>query len=273
MLKIFALILNYNRPQDTVSCAKALKKTDLGNELKIVIIDNGKKSKESYFTKHLGSSLVYLKSPRNLGFAAGNNQGIRYALAHAATHLLIINPDTLVPKNFFTPLLSTLKLGKHLGLVAPAIIEGDQTSYSLGVDFNQQLASPSIKQVSSLPDKPLPFDALTFACVLIKAEVIERVGELDERYFMYLEDVDYCLMAARAGYELYLDPRVVIKHAASTSFNNPVDKLPLSFRSHLQFIRKWYRFPKIILPLLYQLYLYPKLYLLWSLQRLRAALS
>ncbi len=229
------------------------------------MIDNGKKDLKQYFAKQLSGG-IYLRSSGNLGFAAGNNIGIRYALNHGATHILIINPDVTVPRNFLLPLLQTFKDSPRSGLVAPAHTEG-QGIYGLGGSINWQWGTFEHENVVVLPIKSRPYDFLTFACVLIKREVLEKVGLLDERYFMYLEDVDYCVSASRAGFNLLLDPSVAVTHRTSSSFADPRAKIRLSLRSCLLFIHKWYRFPHTILPTLHALYFYPYTYLLWTLKR------
>lgn len=262
MSKVFCLILNYNRPGDTVACARSLHASRLPNGTEIVVIDNDAKNLKEYFRKELASA-IYLKSPSNLGFAAGNNVGIRYALEHGATHILIINPDVTVPRNFLLPLLQNFK--GSIGIVAPAHTEG-QGIYGLGGTIDWKWGTFEHENVAKLPAKSRLYDFLTFACVLIKKEVLEKVGLLDERYFMYLEDVDYCVTTKRAGFNILLNPSVVVTHRTSSSFADPRSKIRLSLRSCLLFIHKWYRLPQNILPVLHALYFYPYTYLLWTLK-------
>jgi hypothetical protein len=266
MSKVFCLILNYNRPQDTIKCAESLLKSDLPAGTGIIIIDNGPMNRKKYFSTHVPTA-IYLKSPGNIGFSAANNLGIKYALSHAATHILIINPDVTVPRRFLSGLLDTFKVTpRRVGLVAPAHTEG-RGNYGLGGTMDWRWCTFPHENVIQLPKSPRRYDLLTFACVLIKREVFETVGLLDERYFLYLEDVDYCVSAAKAGFLLYLNPSVVINHQTSSSFTDPRAKIWYSLRSCLIFIRKWYSFPHNILPILHTLHFYPSLYVLWTLKR------
>jgi hypothetical protein len=260
MSKVFCLILNYNRQEDTVKAVESLISSKLPLGTEIIIIDNGRENLRKFFA-HSVPSAIYLKSPGNIGFAAGNNQGIKYALTHSATHILIMNPDVTVPRDFLLPLI---KLDKDL--VAPAHTEGNG-SYGLGGTVDWKWCSFPHENVSSLPQTLKRYDLLTFACVLIKRKVFEVAGLLDERYFLYLEDVDYCISAARAGFTLYLDSSVVVRHQTSSSFDDPRAKIKFSFNSSFIFIKKWYKFPWNILPLLHTLYFYPTLYILWTLKK------
>ncbi len=127
------------------------------------------------------------------------------------------------------------------------------------------MAVPKHLNLPTLP-KPVarPGQFVTFACVLVRAEVFKKVGLLDDGFFMYLEDVDYCLRARQAGYKIFLQPAVIVHHATSSSFKRATDKLPISFTSQIRFINKWLPFPKNIVALVYALLFYPYLYLLWT---------
>lgn len=268
MAKVCCLILNYNRRADTLACAHALLASRLPVATELIIIDNGEKNLGAYFRKELPGA-TYLKSPGNVGFAAGNNLGIRHALKHNATHILIINPDVTAPHNFLLPLLQTFKDSPRSGLVAPAHTE-EQGSYGLGGTIDWKWATFEHENLAKLPKQPRSYNFLTFACVLIKKEVFEKIGLLDERYFMYLEDVDYCVSASRASFDLILNPSVVVVHKTSSSFADPRSKIRLSLRSCLLFIHKWYRFPRNLLPLIHALYFYPYTYFHWTLKRWKA---
>lgn len=271
-IKIFCLILNYQSPTDTVAAATSLRASDAPANTQIVIIDNGPKNRAQYFRSRV-PGCVYLKSPGNIGFAAGNNQGIKYALSRGASHILIINPDVVVPKTFFKPLLSSFRQHPRSGLVAPAHQEPGSNSYGLGGWVNWTYCSFPHDNVSKLPTRDRAYDLLTFACVLIKSDVFNKVGLMDERYFLYLEDVDYCVSAKKAGYSLYLNPSVCVTHRTSSSFSDPRGKIRFSYNSSFIFIRKWYRFPYNLLPLLHTITFYPYTYLLWTLKMYKSRLK
>lgn len=236
----------------------------MGNEIDYLIVDNSSDNISAP-----GTTLI--KSPKNLGFAGGNNLGIKKALALGAQYILIINPDVRVEKNFFRPLLSHFK-DSHIGIVAPAIIhkQKNKTVYGLEGKVDWSLAKPTHRNLPSLKNtKPIKSEFVTFACVIISAATFRHVGFLDERYFMYFEDVDYCLTAGKKGIGCVLDPSVIVSHRTSGSFKHPTGKLGISFRSHLKFILKWLKFPQNIRPVFYVLTLYPYLYLLWTYHSLK----
>lgn len=274
--KIYCLVLNYNHHLDTEICVNSLLSSDVPKNTKIIIIDNSPTTKSAKYLQDKFPKITIIKNKQNLGFAGGNNIGIKMAIANKATHVLIINPDVIVGKKIFVRLLQDFDKYPRLGLVAPAIkhYQGTQQFYGLAGHLDWSTTKATHTNLRTLPQTTkLRFgDFVTFACVLIKSEVFRETGLLDERYFMYLEDVDYCLMAGQKGLTSAVDMSVVVNHNTSSSFSKPTDKLKISFFSQLKFITKWCQFPTNIQPYLYALGFYPYLYLLWSAKYYRSRL-
>ncbi len=243
-------------------------KSDAPIGTKYLIIDNSPDNLSvNYFRKVLPKIKV-IRNTGNFGFAKGNNTGIHYAMKQGAGYVLIINPDVTVGKRFLKPLLSSLSQDKKAMIIAPAIRhqQKGETFFGLQGKVDWKTGKATHLNIRRLPKNKRAKGAefVTFACALIKTEVFRKVGLLDERYFMYLEDVDYCLAAKRAGFKILLDSRVVVDHLTSSSFRKPTDKLLISFRSQITFINKWLKFPKNVVPIVYTLFFYPYLFLLWT---------
>ncbi|HSV95144.1 MAG TPA: glycosyltransferase family 2 protein [Spirochaetia bacterium] len=264
--KVAAVILNYKHLDDTLSCLSALKKADQGKDVVYYVVDNSPTKETAKVFKTSYPKVVYISSPTNPGFAGGNNLAIRQILEKNFTHVLIINPDVTVGKRFFTPLLKHFEDNK-VAIVAPAISHTQKNIKMFGLEgkVNWDLAKPEHRNIKHLRSKkPINCEFVTFACVLISTDNFRKVGLLDEGYFMYLEDVDYCLTTKKDGYKIILDPSVLISHETSSSFKHPTQKLKISFKSHLRFIHKWLSPLKRIRPLIYIFLLYPYLYFLWT---------
>ncbi|HAS69076.1 MAG: putative glycosyltransferase [Candidatus Collierbacteria bacterium GW2011_GWA2_42_17] len=264
--RITAIILNYKHQRDTTECISSIQKTDIGSEVSIIIVDNSPTKTNQRTFKKLFPKADYIASPSNLGFAGGNNIGINKALATGTDYVLIVNPDVVLPHDFFVPLLKHFE-NKKTGIVAPAIFHKQKNDMYFGLDgkVDWSLAKPkhqNIKKITST--KPIKSEFVTFACVLISKETFQKVGLLDEGYFMYFEDVDYCLSAKKKNVDIILDPKVIIEHRTSSSFYKPTGKLLISFKSHLRFMTKWLPLSKRIKPFFHALALYPYLYLLWT---------
>lgn len=229
------------------------------------LVDNSpERSTEKKF-KELFPRIHYLSCPGNPGFAAGNNRAIKSALKDGSRYILIINPDVTVGHDFFVPLIKHFDDHK-VGIVAPVIChtQKGQKVYGLEGKVDWHLAKPEHRNMSVISSKPILSEFVTFACVLISADTFRKAGLLDEGYFMYFEDVDYCLTAGKTGKKIILDPSVSVSHRTSSSFKRPTQKLLISFRSHLRFISKWLPPSRRIIPYLYTFTLYPYLFLLWT---------
>jgi GT2 family glycosyltransferase len=264
--KITAIILNYKHERDTAKCISSIQKSDLGNGIEIMIVDNSPSEKNRSHFKKLFPKSDYIASPSNLGFAGGNNIGIKKTLSVGADYILIVNPDVILPRDFFIPLLKHFD-NKKVGIVAPSIIHKQKgmSYYGLEGKVDWSIAKPEHRNIRKLLSiMPINSEFVTFACVLISIETFRKVGLLDDRYFMYFEDVDYCLSARKKGVDIILDPTVLIEHNTSSSFSKPTGKLLISYKSHLRFINKWLPLFQRIKPLIYAHALYPYLYVLWT---------
>lgn len=274
--KIFCLILNYRHFQDTAKCLVSLIKSDTPKGVNYLILDNSPDNLSVQYFKKKFPKIKVIKNPSNFGFAGGNNIGVSYALKQRATHILIINPDVFVGKSFLKILVADLNQNKKAGIIAPIIRHQQKgvTFFGMQGSIDWKTGKASHTNLRQLPKNKGVIGAnfVTFACVLIRADVFRKVGLLDERYFMYLEDVDYCLQTKRLGFEILLDQKVIVDHNTSSSFKKPTDKLLISFGSQITFIKKWLSFPRNIFPLIYTLFFYPYLFILWTYHYYRDAL-
>lgn len=266
MAKSMAVILlNYNHQDDTIKCIHALQKCKWGIDLKYFIVDNSPGTTKVQKFKKIKANILYYPQTKNNGFAKGINTGLKIALKAGSDYFLIINPDVLVGSDF--PLL--LKNFKHdnVGIVAPAIrhIQNKKTMYGLDGYVDWKYAKATHYNTSNLKTKSI-IDAefVTFACVILSRNTIKKVGFIDERYFMYCEDVDYCLSAKQKKLKILLDSSIVVDHRTSSSFSRPTQKLPISFVSQIKFINKWLPFSKSFVPYIYHIFGYMYLYLLWT---------
>ena len=131
--KITAVILNYKNLTDTLNCLRSIKETDLGKKISYLVVDNSPIPKNKKILAEKFPETEYLASPKNLGFAGGNNLGIKKALLDGADFVLIVNPDVLVPRIFFKTLIKNFK-DKDVGIVAPAIAHKQKGRLMYGLE-------------------------------------------------------------------------------------------------------------------------------------------
>lgn len=259
------ILLNYKHLDDSLACLKSLKSCHFPQVLKIYFVDNSPDHTDTKILFKKYPDVVYLPQNQNLGFAKSINIGLKQAKKEGSQYFLIINPDVTVDKNF-PKLLKHFQDDKTL-LVAPAIkhTQNSKTVFGLDGTVDWKTAKATHKNLRTIKTKSLiNSQFVTFACVFLNRKTLEKVGYLDERYFMYCEDVDYCLQTKKSGGKIILDPSVVVSHETSSSFAKPTHKLPISYVSQIKFINKWLPPIKRVYPILYHSFLYFYLYLLWS---------
>lgn len=236
MPKVFVIVLNFNGKEDTRDCLDSLKSliADRGS-VEIVVVDNGSTdgSVEAIKKQILGSKFpVHLiENQENLGFAGGNNVGIKFALEKGADFVLILNNDTFVDPNLVGQLLRVAGPDKKAGVLGPKIY------FASGFEYHQGRYKPSdlgkviwyaggktdwenilfshrgVDEVDQGQyDQVEETGFVTGCAMLVKKEVFEKIGFFEERYFAYLEDVDFCERAKKAGFKLVYAPSAFLWH-------------------------------------------------------------
>lgn len=233
--KISIIILNWNGWQDTLECLESLAKITYPN-YKIIVVDNGsideslKKLKvKSEKLKAEGKDLKIIENKENLGFAGGNNVGIKQAIKNGADYVLLLNNDTIVDPFFLDKLVKAGEKDRNIGIVGSKIFfysdpnrvwfAGGKINWlkTKGSHLGLNEKENTDKQDSGQAAKILPMDYITGCAMLIKKETIEKIGGLSEDYFLYYEDADYCLRAQKAGWQCVLAPKSRIWHKISRS--------------------------------------------------------
>jgi hypothetical protein len=214
--KVFIIILNWNNWSDTLECLKSFQNNDYPN-YQVVIIDNGSDEKP---TPPSDPQVKLIYNQENLGFAGGNNVGIRYALEKGADYVLLLNNDTIVSQDFLSKLVKVAESDKKFGLLGPKIYFADepQKIWFAGGEVNWLYNKGVMRGYDEIDkgqyDLPQIQETgyITGCCLLIKKEAIEKIGLMPEDYFLYYEDTDWSLKAQRAGYDCIFVPAARIWH-------------------------------------------------------------
>jgi GT2 family glycosyltransferase len=227
------VILNYNTREHLRACLESLVaegSTSLsGGPLltEVLVVDNASSdgSAEMVAADFPGVSLI--RSPHNGGFANGNNQALERSRGAA---ILLLNPDTLMPPGGIGRMLDCLTAHPEAGIVGPRLLRPDG---SMHLACRRSFPTPAtafyrISGASRLfprsprfgrynltfidPSLAIEVDSVCGACMLVKRAVVDRIGALDERFFMYAEDLDWCLRAREAGWTVRYEPGVIVQH-------------------------------------------------------------
>ena len=228
MPKVFIIILNFNGWVDTRECLASLAKIDYPN-FEVILIDNGSKDAYQLPLTDYRYKIKAIYNEKNFGFAGGNNQGIRLALSEGADYILLLNNDTVVEPDFLTKLVEAGKNNPEYGILGPVIYEHnnkDRIQFAGGkINWNRTKGEHIVINNKKLAvDNIINTDYITGCCLLIKREVIEKISQIREDYFLYYEDTDWNMRAQRVGYKCGVVPSAKIYHkgsASSTEFSYP----------------------------------------------------
>jgi GT2 family glycosyltransferase len=190
----------------------------------------------------------------NRRFAGGMNAGIRHALACGAELLLLMNNDTVVDRDFLGPMVDRLRSDPATGMVVPKIYYHDPPDLiwfagSVISFWTGTMRHIGIREVDTgQHDTPGPTAYATGCCILTSRELVERIGILDETYYMYSEDADWSMRARRAGYRIMYEPRAKIWHKLSVSAGGHTSwyKMKNKFMGNFRFFARyasWYQWP------------------------------
>jgi hypothetical protein len=185
------------------------------------VVDNASPNDNPDIIKQQYPEIMLIKSDKNLGFAGGNNLGVK---ASKGDYLLFINNDTIVPENFIEPLVDTLENDKNIGIVSPKIkFHWDDrliqyAGYTPMNHWTIRNNSIGYKQVDNGSfDVAGETASIHGAAMMVPKSVVEKVGMMTEIYFLYYEEHDWAAQIKKAGYKLYYQPKTYILHKESLS--------------------------------------------------------
>jgi N-acetylglucosaminyl-diphospho-decaprenol L-rhamnosyltransferase len=227
--RIAISIINYRTGPLTIACAQSVL-DDIGAiSAAVVIVDNASGDRSDteiadwIATLPTGTPVRLVRSPTNTGFSGGHNQGIA---AVQADYYLLLNSDAVLRLGFMNEILEVAKAKSTAGLIAPVIEtdDGDQqvSQFRFHNPWSELVRAAGAgpitrafgKHVVALdpPVDPSSVEWASFACILLNGQMASDLGPMDEGYFLYYEDAEYCLRAKRAGWKVALAPKAVAVH-------------------------------------------------------------
>ena len=221
--QVHAVITNWNRADETIGCIESLLASHYPN-LHICVVDNGSTDGSVTLIQERLPQVQVVVNSENLGFAAGSNRGIAYALEHGADYVLLLNNDTTVAPSMLSTLVEVAETDHRIGIVGPVIYYADRPAdvWFAGMRFHHGLYV--IRKGLRLRPPLSPIEEVDFisGCgMLVRREVWEHVGLFDPRFFMYYEDLDMCVRTQEAGYWIVCATQAFMWHALSTSTGGP----------------------------------------------------
>ena len=198
--KVFIVILNYNGKEVIKKCLTSVFKLDYP-DFEVVIIDNNSTDGSFEIAKSTFSKASFIKNEENLGFSAGNNLGIRFAIERMAQYVLVLNNDTEVEKDFLKKLVEEGEKNKLVGILSPVIFNGNTKEVWFSGGKVDWLRMKSQHETGIKKEESYETEYITGCAMLIKAEVFKKIGLFDENFFLYWEDADFSVRAKRDGFK------------------------------------------------------------------------
>ncbi|MFZ2199316.1 MAG: glycosyltransferase [Microgenomates group bacterium] len=257
-MKIAVIILHYGKLETTKHCLAELSKK-IGDH-QLILINNTQDDITSLSKIIAGTKIIH--NAKNLGFAAGVNQGISLALKDKSiTHFFLMNNDLSISFGSFAQLLLTFTKFPRCGIVSPVLHHGNV--YDWGGKYNKWTGMVKHKNWPNKPKTTQTVAHVAGAAMLISRDVIAKIGLFDERFFLYFEDLDFCLRAHSTGYTIHINPDVVADHAVSSG-SNLWARTKYQWASHAKFVTKHLFRLTYPTAYLYDIFIYP----LWLLKGL-----
>jgi len=216
--KLSIITVNYNGLKDTCALIDSIT---FNEDMEVIVVDNGSKGNEASVLQERYPDITVVRSDKNLGFAGGNNLGIKAA---KGKYLFLINNDTIFKE--FTPkiLIERLESSPKIGMVCPKIRfawDNNPIQFAgytpLSPITIRNHAIGFGEEDRGQYDTPHQTPYAHGAAMMLKREVVDKVGLMPECYFLYYEELDWSLMMTRAGYEIWIEPDSVIYHKESQS--------------------------------------------------------
>jgi GT2 family glycosyltransferase len=236
------VIVSFNAADDLARCLASLRDAPPALPHDIVVVDNGS-SDRSVETARQFAAVRVIELGSNAGFARANNVGMRES---GGTNVLLLNSDTIVPPGAIDALAAELDREPTVAVVGPRLVDaGGRAELSLGRmigplnEWRQQRLARDPAAVEALTRRRQYPDWVSGACLLVRRSDAEAVGGLDERFFMYTEDVDFCAAIRARGRRVLFTPDVEVIHLRGRSAAAAPAATQAAYRrSHLAFYEK-----------------------------------
>lgn len=217
--KVFAIVLNYNGKETLIDCINSLHGSSYPN-LEIVIVDNASTDGSLEAVKKKYSKVHYIVNSKNIGFSAGNNIGIRFALERFADYILLLNNDARIAKKSIADMVVAAEKNPRSGIISPLILSHDRSTvwFSGGkINWLRMRATHTHNRNIKVPTR---IDYATGCSIFISKNVFKQIGLFDEKYFLYYEDVDFSYRAKEKGFKIVLIPKARVFHHEHSTLKN-----------------------------------------------------
>lgn len=245
------VVVNWNRPQETVRCIDSLLRLTYPN-FEIVVVDNGSGQVQPIQARFPTLGIHRLKT--NLGFTGGYNHGMRIALDRGCDYLWLVNDDLIADPDCLTVLVREMQSLPDAAFVGPLVLTSEQPDVILsagGKIAGRRFGSCHLgKRIGDVQLAVLPVDYVSGCAILARCSAIRRIGLLYEPFFAYHEDIEWCYRAGLAGFKTYSVPSARVWHPDTRSRDeiSPAVAYYIN-RNNLHFLARYFGVGEVLLSL------------------------
>ena len=256
---VVIVILNWNSADDTLAAVESVLRMDYPN-YRVVIVDNGSTDDSiEKLTKIEDWRVEFIRSPENLGFTGGCNLGFDWALEHGSDYVWLLNSDAVTEVGTLASLVGVAETDPTVGLVTPLIASLKDSSRMIyaGGFYNAELPRCNMTRNIEIGKKWATEHSkeilLLGTALLVRVDLIRRIGKLDDGFFAYWEDIDFSVRANKAGFRNAVDFTSTVSHSEKFPTDRPQDIKPHFWyyiaRNEIRFWRKHAGFRARLKPL------------------------
>ncbi len=256
-MRISVIIVNYNVKYFLEVCLHSVLRAAKGIDVEVIVVDNNSKDGSNEMVAQQFPSVILIENKDNAGFGKANNQGVAIAKGE---YILFLNPDTVMPEDFFTKMLGYMDAHPEAGSIGPKLLDGrgqyapdgKKSFPSLSVAIFKTTGinkifskSPYFNKYYAVhigPDEIAPVDVLSGCCMMVRASLLPGIGgAFDEDYFMYCEDVDLSYRIQKAGYQnIYYPPATLIHYKGESTRKATLSYVRIFNEALVTFVKKHY---------------------------------
>jgi GT2 family glycosyltransferase len=248
MMDLSIIIVNWNTKEFLLPCIRLALEKEQGISTEIIVVDNGSQDRSASEVKKAFAFVHLIENERNLGFAKAVNQGLQKA---SGRYLVLLNPDTQVKNGAIDRLMSFMDARPDAGIAGAQLLNADGSRQNSIANFPSLATELLNKRLlrwlfpEKFPGKernypgPIEVDSVIGACIMVRRDAIEQVGLLDEDYFLFLEETDWCFRMKKAGWKVYYVPHAEVYHFQGKSAEQDKKRAKVEYyRSRYHFFNK-----------------------------------
>lgn len=252
---ISVIIVTWNSEKWIKRCLDSILATSGDLQIEIIVVDNFSKDKTLEILKPYSSQIKLVQNSSNLGYARGCNQGLKMAQGN---YVLLLNPDTEIKENSLQKMLDFMEKNSDVGALGPQLLDFDGEIQPSCRSFpNYKLLLWEFLGLSRLFPKSKIYGAWKMgdfdfkstreveqpmgSALFLRKKVIDQIGLMDERFFLFYNDVDFCYRIKNAGWKIYFYPEAQIFHSKGASTGQvKIKKIILSHWGHFRYLKKYH---------------------------------